>query len=68
MFYETALTEAKAERAVKPESIALGVFGFIAALATLLIAAQLIGRQLRVGAEDLETLRALGAGPRYDGE
>ena len=37
---------AKAERAVKPESIALGVFGLIAALAALLIAAQVIGRQI----------------------
>jgi hypothetical protein len=59
----TSAIEAKAERAIKPESIALGVFGGIAALAVLLIAVQLIGRQLRVGANDLETLRALGAGP-----
>ncbi len=58
----TAL-DAKAERAIKPESIALGVFGGIAALAVLLIAAQLIGRQLRLGAGDVATLRALGAGP-----
>jgi hypothetical protein len=55
--------DAKAERAIKPESIALGVFGGIAALAVLLIAAQLIGRQLRLGAGDVATLRALGAGP-----
>ncbi len=54
--------EAKAERAIKPESIALGVFGGICALATLLIAAQIIGRQLRLGAEDREVLRALGGG------
>jgi hypothetical protein len=59
----TSVIEAKAERAIKPESIALGVFGGIAALAVLLIAVQLIGRQLRVGANDLDTLRALGAGP-----
>jgi hypothetical protein len=55
--------DAKAERAIKPESIALGVFGGIAALAVLLIAAQLIGRQLRLGAGDVAILRALGAGP-----
>jgi hypothetical protein len=55
--------EAQAERAIKPESLALGVFGAIAALAALLIAAQMIGRQLRSGAKDLETLRALGADP-----
>jgi hypothetical protein len=55
--------EAKAERAIKPESIALGVFGGITGLAALLIAVQLIGRQLRVDADDLEALRALGANP-----
>ena len=54
---------AKAERAIEPESIALGVFGVIAALAALLIAGQVIGRQLRFGADDLSVLRSLGAGP-----
>ena len=54
---------AKAERAIKPESIALGVFGGIAALAALLIAAQVIGRQTRLGVDDLRTLQALGADP-----
>ena len=38
--YVAAVDEAKAERAIEPESIALGVFGLIAALATLLIAGQ----------------------------
>jgi hypothetical protein len=59
----TSVTEAKAERAIKPESIALGVFGGIAALATLLIGGQVIGRQLRLGADDLGALRAFGASP-----
>ena len=63
VFYVTSLTAAKAERAIRPESIALGVFGGIAALAALLIAGQVIGRQLRLGAGDLEVLRALGASP-----
>jgi putative ABC transport system permease protein len=63
VFYVTSATEAKAERAIEPASIALGVFGGIAALATLLIAAQVIGRQLRLDAGDLGILRALGAGP-----
>jgi hypothetical protein len=58
-----AVEEATAERAIAPESIALGVFGAIAALAALLIAGQAIGRQLRAGADDLDTLRALGASP-----
>ncbi|MEP6660277.1 MAG: ABC transporter permease [Acidimicrobiales bacterium] len=60
---DSSVAEAKAERAIRPESIAFGVFGGIAALAALLIAAQVIGRQLRLGMDELETLRALGAGP-----
>ncbi|HTZ08446.1 MAG TPA: FtsX-like permease family protein, partial [Acidimicrobiales bacterium] len=54
---------AKAERSLKPESLALGVFGGIAALAALLVAAQAIGRQLRLAGPELGALRALGAGP-----
>ena len=52
----TSVFEAQAERAIKPEAIALGVFGVIAALATLLIAGQVIGRQLRLDTDDLDTL------------
>ena len=52
---------AKAERAIKPQSIALGVFGGIAGLATLLIVGQLIGRQLRLRAAELDVLRALAS-------
>ncbi len=59
----TSTVVAKAERAVKPESIALGVFGLIAALAALLIAAQVIGRQSRLTYDELRTLQALGADP-----
>jgi FtsX-like permease family len=62
-FAPTAIVEAKAERGIKPESIALGVFGGIAALAALLIAAQVIDRQLRLAGDELEVLRALGADP-----
>jgi hypothetical protein len=53
----------KAERAVRPESIALGGFGMIVALAALVIAGQLIGRQLRFGLVETSTMRALGADP-----
>lgn len=59
----TSVTEAEAQQAIQPESVALGVFGGIAALAAVLIAGQAIGRQLRRGAAELSTLRALGAGP-----
>ena len=62
-FATPARTEAQAARAIKPEAIALGVFAAIVALATLLIACQVIGRQLRLDGDDLNTLRALGAGP-----
>ncbi|HEY8828630.1 MAG TPA: FtsX-like permease family protein [Jatrophihabitantaceae bacterium] len=55
--------KAKALRTIKPEAIALGVFGMIAGLAALLIAGQMISRQLRVGSDDLAVLRALGADP-----
>ena len=53
---------AKAQRAIKPEAIALGAFGAIVAAAALLIATQLIGRQLRLSAGDRDVLRALGVG------
>jgi len=52
----------RAERAIRPESIALGVFGLIAALAALAVAGQAIARQLRSSQEDLGVLRALGVG------
>ena len=51
-----------AQQAIGPESIALAVFGALAALAALVIVSQVIGRQRRAEALDLETLRALGAG------
>jgi hypothetical protein len=61
--YYAADQVAKAERTVKPESIALGVFGAVTALAALLIAAQVIGRQIRLSAPEHGTMRALGAAP-----
>ncbi|MCU1462951.1 MAG: hypothetical protein JWO37_3026 [Acidimicrobiales bacterium] len=62
-FATPAATNTQAARAIKPQAIALGVFGAIAALVTLLTAGQVIGRQLRLGGDELDTLRALGAGP-----
>jgi hypothetical protein len=62
VFYASSATAAKANRAIRPAASALAVFGGIAALAALVIAAQVIGRQLRLDREELETLRALGAG------
>jgi hypothetical protein len=54
---------ARAERTLKPESIALGVFGGIAGLAALLVGGQVIGRRIRLNTDDLDVLRALGANP-----
>lgn len=63
-FTTTQVQTSKAQRSIQPEAIALGVFGGIVALAALLIAGQLIGRELRRGAGDRAVIRALGAGPR----
>ena len=60
-FHVTSVTEGQVERSSKPEAIALGVFGAIAALAALLIAGQAISRALWAEGEDLDVLRALGA-------
>ena len=54
---------AKAERAIRPEAIALGVFGLIAGLAALVINAQVIGRLIRRNAGESAVVRSLGAGP-----
>ena len=62
-FRSGAPTVGLAEQAIEPESIALAVFGALAALAALVIVSQIIGRQRRREALELETLRALGAGP-----
>jgi hypothetical protein len=60
---DPSVIETEAQRAIKPEAIALGVFGGICGLAVLLIAGQIIGRQRRLLVEELGTLRALGASP-----
>jgi hypothetical protein len=62
-FTQVSVVVAKAEQTIKPESIALGAFGVIALLATLVITTQVIGRRLRLNANDLQVLRALGAEP-----
>ena len=54
---------AAADRAIRPVSVALGVFGGLAALSLLFVALQVTGRQLRRHADETALLRALGAGP-----
>ncbi len=60
-FHVTSVVEGAANRTLRPDALALGVFGVMALLAALLTALQLIARQLRAGREDQLALRALGA-------
>jgi hypothetical protein len=62
-FHVTSVAEGQVERSSKPEAIALGVFGAIAALAALLIAGLALSRAVGTQGEDLDALRALGADP-----
>lgn len=60
-FYLTSTVEAKVESALRPESIALGVFGLIAALAALGLCLPILSRLRANTEEDRLVLRALGA-------
>jgi predicted lysophospholipase L1 biosynthesis ABC-type transport system permease subunit len=60
-FHVTSSVESKVQRAIKPEAIALLIFGVIAAVAALLIGLQAVSRQLRARDDELQVLRALGA-------
>ena len=62
-FHVTARTTAQVELSIKPESVALGAFGIIAALVALILGLQAISRQLRWSEEDRRVLWALGASP-----
>lgn len=62
-FHVAATVTAQVELAIKPESVALGAFGAIAALACLILASQAISRLLRRGERERDVLRALGASP-----
>jgi len=63
LFGDASIIEAKAQRALAPQVIALAGFALIAALAMLLVVLQAIWRLLQAGRDDRRTLRALGAGP-----
>ena len=62
-FHATPSIVEQMELSLKPESVALGVFGTIAALVCLVLGLQAISRQLGSADEDRAVLRALGAGP-----
>ena len=55
--------EAEAQQSIRPEALALGVFGGIAGLAALLVSIQALARQLSRRDEDLRVMRAIGASP-----
>jgi hypothetical protein len=61
--YVTAAIASAVQRAIRPEAVALAVFGAIAALATLAIGGQTIVRLARARAGEASVLRALGADP-----
>ena len=52
-----------ANATLRPETIALNVFGGITGIAALLIAGQVISRRVRLRAPELDIARALGADP-----
>jgi hypothetical protein len=60
-FYLTSTIESKVESALRPESIALGVFGLIAALAALGLCLPIMARLQVNGDDERQVLRALGA-------
>ena len=62
-FHVTSVIENEAQQAVKPESIALAVFGLIAGLATVLIAIQLMARLILLTTEEREVMWFVGARP-----
>ena len=55
--------QAEAQQAIRPEALALGAFGAIAALAALFLAVQLLARRLGAREPDLVVMRAVGADP-----
>jgi len=62
-FQQRSLVQSKVEASVRPESIALAVFGGIAAAAAIVISVLMISRQQRAIDEELRVLRAVGADP-----
>jgi hypothetical protein len=62
-FHVAAIAAGQVERAIKPESIALGAFGVVALLAALFIGGQAIARRIRLDGQELRVLRSLGASP-----
>ncbi|HXC19425.1 MAG TPA: FtsX-like permease family protein [Acidimicrobiales bacterium] len=60
-FHVASTVTSTVELAVKPESVALGAFGVIAALVCLILSVQALSRQLRQGNDERRILQSLGA-------
>ena len=63
VFRVTSVVEGQGERAVRPESVAAGTLGLIAALTALVLASQSIRRTILNGRDERGILRAVGASP-----
>jgi putative ABC transport system permease protein len=61
VFVDLAGQVAAAERAMRPEAAALGIFAGLAGLIALAVTGQLLARQLALDSAELPLLRALGA-------
>jgi hypothetical protein len=66
-FHINSVVADEVNRSLEPESISLGVFGLIAALASLIIVGGLIARGLQRERQDIDVLRALGGSPSMSG-
>jgi hypothetical protein len=62
--HESSVDESQVNLSVRPEALAFGVFGALVLLSTLLVALQLVARQLRGSRSEQDILRALGASRR----
>ena len=62
-FQVVSQVQSEADQSIRPMALALGVFGAIAWLATLLLGIQLVARRLSAREHDLAVMRAVGADP-----
>ncbi len=63
VYVESQSILATADATLRPEAIALAVFGGIAGVAALLICGQVVSRRIRLKSNELDVVRALGADP-----
>lgn len=63
IFRVTSVVQDQGDRAARPESVAAGTFGLIAALAALVLAGQAIRRRILLGRASRGVMRSLGAAP-----